>query len=46
VGAENRVTSCNRHVLMDETAESVSAEHVDHRPGTWRSAACGRALIE
>jgi len=31
---------------MDETAESVSSEHADGRPGTWRVSACGRPLIE
>jgi hypothetical protein len=46
VGAENRVTSCDLHILVDEAAESVSAEHADGRPATWRGVACGRALIQ
>ena len=46
VGAENPVTSCDLHVLVDEAAEPVSSERPDGRAGTWRSAACGRALIQ
>ena len=46
VGAENRVTSCDMQVLVDEAAEPVSSEHADGRPRTRRGAACGRALIE
>jgi hypothetical protein len=29
VGAENRVTSCDIQVLVDEAAEPVSSEHAD-----------------
>jgi integrase len=46
VGAENRVTSCNLHVFVDEAAEPISPERPDGRAGTWGSAGCGRALIE
>jgi hypothetical protein len=46
VGAENRVTSCDMQVLVDEAAEPVSSEHAVGRPRTRRGAACGRALIE
>jgi hypothetical protein len=46
VGAENPVTSCDLHVLVEEAAEPDSSERVDGRPGTWRAAACGRALIQ
>ena len=35
-----------QHVLVDEAAEPVSSEHAGGRPGTWRDAACGRALIQ
>ncbi len=46
VGAENRVTSCDLQVLVDEAAESVSSEHADARSGTWWGVACGRALVQ
>jgi hypothetical protein len=38
VGAENRVTSCDLHILVYEAAEPVSSEHADARPRTWRGA--------
>jgi hypothetical protein len=40
VGAENRVTSCNRHILVDETAESISAQRPDCRSARWASGGC------
>ena len=46
VGAENPVTSCDLHVLVHETAESVASEGLDDRAGGRRSAAGGRVLIE
>src|SRR5262245_46984895 len=46
VGAENRVTSGDLHVLVDEAAEPVTSQHADGRPRTWRDAARGRALIQ
>jgi hypothetical protein len=42
VGAENWVNLCDLHILVDETAEPVSAEYADGRPGTWRGVARGR----
>ena len=46
MGAENRVTLCDLHVLVDEAVEPVPSEHVDVRSGMWRGAVCGRALIQ
>ena len=41
VGAENRVTSCNLHVFVDEAAEPISPERPDGRAGTWGVLAAG-----
>jgi hypothetical protein len=41
-----RTLSFDLHVLVYEAAEPVSSEHADGRTGTWRVAACGRALIQ
>jgi NAD(P)-dependent dehydrogenase (short-subunit alcohol dehydrogenase family) len=46
VGAENRVTSCDLHVFVDEAAEPVSSQRPDGCVGTSRSAARGWALIK
>jgi hypothetical protein len=46
VGAENRVTSCDLQVLVDEAAEPVPSEHADGVPGFWRGVACGRVLVQ
>ena len=46
VGAENAVTSCDLHVLVHETAESVSSQQPNRRTGGWGSAACGRVLMQ
>jgi hypothetical protein len=46
VSAENRVTSCDLQVLVDDAAEPVSSEHADARPRTRLCAACGRALVQ
>jgi hypothetical protein len=46
VGAENRVTSCYLQILVDEAVKPVSSEHAGGRPGTWRVAGCGRALVQ
>ena len=34
VRAENRITLSDLPILVDETAEPVSSEHADGRPGT------------
>ena len=46
VGAENPVTSCDVHVLIYESAESVSSQRPDCRAGGWGSGACRRVLVE
>jgi hypothetical protein len=46
VGAENSVTSCDLHVLVDEATEPVSSDRPNGCPGTWGSAARGRALMQ
>jgi hypothetical protein len=46
VGAENPVTSCDVHVLVEEAAEPVSSERADGCARTRGSAGCGRVLIE
>jgi hypothetical protein len=46
VGVENAVTSCDLHVLVYETAESVVSEGLDGRAGGRGSAAGGRVLIK
>ena len=46
VGAENTVTLCDLHILVDQAAESVSSERPDDRPGARRSAALGWALMQ
>jgi hypothetical protein len=44
--AENRVTSCDLQLLVDDAAEPVSSEHADACPRTRLCAACGRALVQ
>ena len=46
VGAENSVTSCDLHVLVDEATERVSSDRPNGCPGMWGSAARGRALMQ
>jgi hypothetical protein len=46
VGAENSVTSRDRQVLVNETAEAISSQRSDRRAGGRGSAACGRVLTE
>ena len=46
VGAENRVTSCGLHVLVDESAEPISSQRPDRGTGGWGSAALGWLLVE
>ena len=46
VGADNSVTSCDLHVLVDEAAEPVSSERSDDRSGGLRGTAVGRVLME
>jgi hypothetical protein len=46
VGAENPVTSCDVHVLVQQAAEPVASQRSDGRAGGWRSDACGRALMQ
>ena len=46
VGAENPVTSCGLHVLVDEAAEPVLAQRSDARAGAWGSVAGGRPLMQ
>jgi hypothetical protein len=46
VGAENPVMSCDLHIFVNEAAQSVSSERPDGRPGTWRSGARGRVLMQ
>ena len=46
VGAENAVTSCDLHVLVQETAEPVASEGLDSCAGGRGSGPCGRVLIE
>src|SRR5215212_3939998 len=46
VGAENTVTSCDLHVLVYETAESISAQGLECSTGRWGSGACGRLLMQ
>ena len=46
VGAENPVTSCDVHVLVEEAAEPVSPEDVDGGAGGSRGVAHGRALMQ
>jgi hypothetical protein len=46
VGAENPDMSCDLHIFVNEAAQSVSSERPDGRPGTWRSGACGRVLMQ
>ena len=46
MGAENPVTSCDLHILVDEAAEPVSSQRPDGRSGAWGSGAGGRALMQ
>jgi hypothetical protein len=46
VDAENHVTSCDLHVLVQEAAEPVSSLGPDRRAEGCGSAACGRVRTE
>jgi hypothetical protein len=46
VGAENRVTSRDVHVFVEEATEPVSSEDVDGCAGGSRGVARGRALMQ
>jgi len=46
VGAENPVTSCDLHILVQKASEPVSSQRPDGRAGGRGSAACGRELTE
>ena len=46
VGAENSVTSCDLHVLVQKATETVASQRTNSRGGGRGSAAGGRLLIE
>jgi len=46
VGAENPVTSCDVHVLVEEAAEPVSSTDVDGCAGGSQSVVYGWALMQ
>jgi len=46
VGAENSVTSCDLHVLVQKATETVASQRTNSRCGRRGSAAGGRLLIE
>jgi hypothetical protein len=46
VGAENSVTSCDLHILVDEAAEPIPSQWPNCRAGAWGSAAGGRLLMQ
>jgi len=46
VGAENAVTSCDLHVLLQETAQPVASEGLNSPAGGRGSVAGGRMLVK
>jgi hypothetical protein len=46
VGAENSVTSCDLHILVEKATEAVASQRTNGRSAGRGSAAGGRSLIE